>query len=332
MEQKDCNNIQLNIGLFRLVMASVIMMCSSIITFGNVTITAKLSRTTILMGDVDTLNVTVSQDKKLPLGTFPIELSDTLTHGVELTLPPVKDTTIVEGDKVRIMRSYLVQSFDSGLYVLPPIQYIVGEQTVSAPSLTLKVVPIRVDSKGGIHDYKPLIDVPFSLLDFVPEVFTRYWWLWLGGTAIGVILYLLLRGKKKKPVIADVDEVPKSTPLDEALERLTHLRDGGDLQKANPKQYFTTLTQIVRHYIKRQYCFNAEELTTSQLMHRLHGTVNKSNLDELKEMFTEADIVKFSKGEPDLQQRKRSLDQAFNFVRDTASAIESNENQKLNKT
>ena len=145
------------------------------IAAGNVTIKAKLDSTHLVMGRVTALHLEIVQDNGTQ-GRLALEKSDTLTSMVEIASKPKADTTQLGNKREQINRDLILQAFDSGLYVLPPIEYIVGADTVQSNPLSLKVLPVPVDTTKNIIDIKPVESVPFKLFDWVPDWIADYWW------------------------------------------------------------------------------------------------------------------------------------------------------------
>ncbi len=61
------------------------------------------------------------------------------------------------------------------------------------------------------------------------------------------------------------------------------------------KTYYTRLTDTLRKYIQERFGFNAMEMTSSQIIDNLQQTGDRKMLDELTELFSTADLVKFAK-------------------------------------
>ena len=95
---------------------------------GNVTFKAKLDSATLLMGKTTTLHLEITQDKGAR-GFFPNEQADTLNAMVEIAERPAADTTDLDNNRIQINRDLIIQSFDSGMWVIKPIPYVVNGDT-----------------------------------------------------------------------------------------------------------------------------------------------------------------------------------------------------------
>ena len=138
---------------------------------GNVQLSAKLDSALLLMGKTTAMHIEIVQDKNVK-GYFMEEHADTLNAFVEIAGRPKADTVDLGNNRIQIKKDLILQSFDSGMYVLPPLRYVVGNDTVKSNQLTLKVLSVKVGNLKDIHDYKPVQEVPFKLFDLVPTFIT----------------------------------------------------------------------------------------------------------------------------------------------------------------
>lgn len=290
---------------------------ASMLNAGNVTLRAKLDSATLLMGNVTSLHLEIIQDKGTS-GVMNIDRTDTLNAMVEIAARIKPDTSDIGNNREQIMRDLIIQSFDSGLYVLPPVQYVVGRDTFSSNPLTLKVIPVKVDSLQNIHDYKPVHEVPFKLLDFVPAVVARYWWLILLVlllTVAAAYAYFKWFSKGKNPFKSEEKQLP---PYDEAMQRLQALKARNLWQNGQEKEYYTEITDILRNYIDRRFDINAVEMTTTQIVDTLKRNEETRAVNEqLKDILEIADFVKFAKVRPLADENEGTYRRAVDFVEQT---------------
>ena len=117
----------------------------------------------VLMGKATPLSVELSAPSE-PAGELLIP-ADTMCTAVEVlrVLPP--DTTSAGQGRINVNQQVLLQSFDSGTYILNPIRYVSGSETIASNRLVLKVIPVDVDSLAPIHDYSAVVDPSRKLVD-----------------------------------------------------------------------------------------------------------------------------------------------------------------------
>ena len=283
----------------------------------NATLSAKLDSATLLMGRVTTVHLELVKDKTQQ-GFFPIDQLDTLNRAVEIAARPKADTVDLGNGRQQINRDLIIQSFDSGLYVIKPIEYVIGKDTLRSQQLTLKVIPVKVDTMGDIQDFKPVIGIPFRLGDAVPSFISDYWWAWLLGLLLiagGLYYYLAWYRKGRNPLRPVKRRLP---PYDEAMLNLRALKDRQLWQNGMEKEYFTGLTDILRVYLDRRFHVNAVEMTTSQIIDTLKRNEETKAVNEQLSMILEvADFVKFAGVRPLADDNERAMERAMNFVEAT---------------
>lgn len=284
-------------------------------------ITAKMDSTYLLMGKKTAIHIELTQDKD-EVGYFVGENSDRLTDFVEVSSRSEADTVDIGSNRIQINRDLIIQSFDSGLYVIPEQQFVMGVDTFRSNPLTLKVIPVIVDSMMTVHDFKPVEGVPFRLLDFLPSFIADYWWIYLlvlvliGG---GIFVYLKWLRKGRVPLLPRKKPIP---PFEEAMSRLEALKQKQLWQAGQDKEYYTELTDILRVYIFRRFGINAVEMTSSQIISTLRRNEETRAVNEQLNMILEvADFVKFAKMRPLPDDNERSMNRAVNFVNETKPVV-----------
>lgn len=295
---------------------------------GPVTITAKLDSAYLLMGRQTGMHIEIVQDKTAT-GYVPLTDGDTLTRNVEIVGWRSPDTTDLGNNRVQINRDLILQSFDSGLYTLPPVLYISGKDTFRTEKMTLKVIPVNVDSLKNIHDYKNVEEPDTKWTDYLPDFITDYWWLILLIIAVmALAFYIMYRIRKGKPIALPL--LPKKKllpPYEEAVAALTALKTASLWQNGQEKEYYTRLTDILRHYIDRRFGVNAMEMTTSQILELLTAEEAKDAKTELRKILDIADFVKFAKMKPLADENEQSYMWAADFLEKTKPVENAVENQ-----
>ena len=300
--------------LRHIVMTALVLLATTATAWGgNVTFKARLDSATLLMGKTTTLHLEITQDKDAR-GFFPGEQLDTLSAMVEIAERPAADTTDLGNNRIQINRDLIIQSFDSGMWVIKPIPYVVNGDTAYCNQLSLKVMPVDVSQMQDIHDIKPVEEVPFSLTDWLPD----YWWLWLLALLLigaGIWAYRKYFKKGINPLKPSKKRLP---PYEEAMINLQNLKAAQLWQQGQEKEYFTGLTDILRVYIDRRFHINAVEMTSSQIIDTLKKNEETKAVNEQLEMILEiADIVKFANARPLADDNEVAYQRDVNFVEAT---------------
>ncbi|MDD7342060.1 MAG: cell wall anchor protein [Bacteroidales bacterium] len=281
------------------------------------TVKARLDSAVLLMGNVTTLHIEVVQDKGVK-GYFPADRLDTLMAAVEVAGRPKCDTMDLGNNRIQINKSLIIQSFDSGMYMLPPVAYITGADTLKSNGVTLKVVPVKVNQQGGVQDFKPVEQVPFKLFDWVPDFISDYWWIYLLVfllVACSLAAYFVWFRKGINPLKPVKKRLP---PYDEAMQGLAELKQRQLWQNGEEKEYYTVLTDILRVYIFRRFKVNAVEMTSSQIVDTLKkNEETKAVNEQLSEILAMADFVKFANVKPIADDNDMAYQRALHFVEAT---------------
>lgn len=300
-----------------LLLVTALFVSLAVMQAAPVTVTAKLDSTTLLMGKVTALHVQVVQPKGT-VGFFPLDRQDTVSAMVEIAGRPAADTVDLGNNRMQVTRDIILQAFDSGMYVIPAVKYVVGKDTFQAKQLALKVMPVNVDSLTDVHDIKPVVEIPFSVLDMVPDVIARFWWAWLLALlllAFAAFAYFKWYKKGVNPLKPERKRLP---PYEEAMINLRNLKARQLWQQGQEKEYFTALTDILRVYIDRRFHVNAVEMTSTEIIATLRENEETRAVNEQLSMILEvADFVKFAGARPLADDNERAYQRAVDFVEAT---------------
>jgi hypothetical protein len=103
----------------------------------------------------------------------------------------------------------------------------------------------------------------------------------------------------------------------EKSEEIERIKGDKHLQMTDPKAYYTELTDVLRTYMAERFGFNAMEMTSSEIIDHLLETNDKESINELKYLFETADLVKFAKHSPLMNENDMNLVNAVEFINHT---------------
>lgn len=288
---------------------------------GNHSISAKIDSAYIIMGRTTPIHVEVVTTPNA-MGVL-FAPSDTLVQGVEVRGRSVADTTDAGNGKIRISQDLIIQSFDSGNYVIPPIRYIVDNETIKSDNIPLKVLPVNVDTMTTVHPLGPVLGVPSHFWDWVPDWIADYWgwWLLLIILIVGATLYYNLWWKKRdrKPTLKPMRPQPvPEPPYELAIKRLNALSAEQLWENGQDKEFYVRLTEILRQYIDSRFSINAMEMTSDEILKALRSNA-EARLPEkyMRQVLEIADYVKFAKMKPFSEDNIKAYKDAMQFVEDT---------------
>jgi len=187
--------------------------------------------------------------------------------------------------------------FKTGDFTVGPLAVeLLAAKTVKE-SETSGTVTIRVRSLLGENDkdIKPLKKLLAMRGD--PRHLLKY--------AAGSMLLLLLAITgwfllKKRAMKKDL---PRAAPLAPEIElemRIRELRQKNLPQQGEFRQFFISLSDMIKRFIERAYEFNAADFTTAETIERLRNSEGDGEITgSMETIFQQADLVKFARRVPE---------------------------------
>lgn len=280
----------------------------------QVTVDARIDSLQLLIGEQAKVELEVSMDAKQKL-QLPF-LRDTLVKGVEILDIAKPDTQMLnDGKRMLIKQEYTITSFDSALYYLPPFEVMVDGAPYRSKALAVKVYSVPVDTLHPEQFFGPktVREVPITWEDVSTIVWLTLLMLALGGLAY----YLFIRYKDNKPIIKKIKVEPKLPPHQQALQEIERIKGDKTLRTTDPKAYYTELTDVLRTYMEERFGFNAMEMTSSEIIDKLKEINDKESIKDLMFLFQTADLVKFAKHSPLMNENDMNLVNAVDFINKT---------------
>ncbi len=297
------------------IISLIVLVASVLCVQAQVSVEAEIDYIQIFVGQQAhvTLSATAKENAKVEFPQW--KPTEYVTPGVEVL--DCKELENKEEDNGFVTRRmiYTMTSFDDTLYYLPPMTVKIDGKPYQSKSLALKVLTIDVDTLHAEQFFGPkdVQDNPFQWSDW-----SRPFWgsvLMLVLMAIGYYLYLRLRDNK--PIISHIRIVKRLLPHQKAMKEIEQIKADKMVTSENSKEYYTKLTDTLRKYIEERYGFSAMEMTSSEIIDRLMSTQDQKALDELRQLFTTADLVKFAKYSTLINENDANLVNAIEFINQT---------------
>ena len=268
----------------------VLGVLTPIMALAQAKVTARLDSTRIKVGSQCRLVVEVSA-----------------RQGARILWPTLKDHHLskeievvgqrTEGDNEEgqstMRKVYTLTAWDEGRQTVPALTVDVDGKKYKTQAIALEVATVQTDSIRP-DDSKPPYDIqelPFSQEEWTPI----YLWSLLALLLTIVGWYLFSRLRSGKPIISHKQILRQEPPHQKALRRINEIKaarlEGGDDQK----EYYTLLTEALRRYMSERFGFNAMEMTSQEIVQRLKADQDPTKIDELRELFATADLVKFAR-------------------------------------
>ncbi len=281
------------------------------------TITVRTDRQEIRIGEQVELNIEVAHDAKIFM-TWP-SIAEKIGE-MEIAKRTAVDTFSTERGYKEIC-SYWITAFEEGEYELPDLAFKyrsrdeVIEYELMASLPIIKVNTIAIDTSSGLRPVHAPIPIKLGVIDY---------WLELAIAAACIVLiaflvWIIKRRKNRAKPIQETIIIPP-TPHEWALDQLNRLEAEKRWQSGLVKDYYTGLTDIFRTYLEKRFDIQAMESTTDEIITILQKNPEASqNIEELAEILSIADYVKFAKGEPAINFHTDALLKVRSYIHKTKS-------------
>ena len=198
------------------------------------TISVSIDSAAILIGEQTVLHLAITADPGQAVRL--LIPSETIMPGVEVLNVSPADSTIID-DRLNLKHDILITSFDSSLYLLPPIKAVINEDdTIYSNQVALKVstIPVNIDKPDEFFDIKDVWKPPFVLADYYGIIYG----ILLGVFAICVIGYVIQRMRNRKNISEEIiSSEPLLPPFEQAIHDLDNIKVQKLWQQGLNKQY-----------------------------------------------------------------------------------------------
>ncbi len=219
-----------------------------------------------------------------------------------------------EGGNTTITRWYTLTAFQVGARIVPApkAEYRTPGgwfADVEGNTLTINVRALLPEGSTNIEDIAPPLDVP---LDWRPLALAL-----AAITVFGLAIagfYLLVR----RP--ARVHVVPPPPAHEVALAALGRLRTEGYLEQGKFEAYYVELSAIIRRYLEDGMKVRAPEMTTEEFLNTAaaaNARLTSQQRRLLGEFLSQADLVKFARHLPTLEDTAAAYEAARRFIDET---------------
>jgi hypothetical protein len=180
-----------------------------------------------------------------------------------------------------------------------------------------------------LNDIKPIQKPPFVWTDYL-------WILWailgvgLLAALVLAVIYLVLKKKNKGYFFTPPEVLPAHVRAIQSLDKLKAEKIG--LQEGREKEFYTKIADILRIYLAERYGINALEMTSGEILNEIRKVNDADSVYEnLKQILSVADLVKFAKYKPYPDENDLSMMNAYLFVNQTREPDPIPDNSELKK-
>lgn len=216
-----------------------------------------------------------------------------------------------------------IQPFRDGNYAAIPVRILCeggpdGKAEGNAVIPAFKVAPAEIDAAEKL-----------AIADQVSEekISGGNNWLWYaaGGMILLLILVFLLIFRRKQ-----LKAAPQEPVWIIAVNRIADLKRNLRERKITPENAIIRLTDVVRHYLEKQFSLRAERQTTPEFLESLrrdNGPLDVEQRRFLREFLSSADMVKFARLSADEALFENAAEHAESLIRNTVQDPEPKENR-----
>ena len=301
------------------IISLVLLLQVSAATAQNVILNAKLDTFAMRIGEQTRARLELSIDSGYNVVLPELE-KEKLVEGIEV-LESKEYSLDVDGGRKNYIQEYLITSFDSTRYEIPPFEVVVDKDTFASNRLILDVYSVEIDTANinNIAGPAGVVDVQLTWEEVRDAIYLAIILILVAVALVMTTISLI----KNKPIIRIVKVKPKLPSHVIAINRIDEIRNNESLSaEGNEKEYYTQLTDVLREYMHDRFGIDAQEMTTSEIIDELLKIKDKESIKELKEILEVADLVKFAKMKPDERENRLNMTNAIEFVNETKNAEE----------
>lgn len=231
--------------------------------------------------------------------------------------------TIANADGTETTRQQItVTLFEPGSFATPPLPLTIADASGQVSDalvdpVSLTVAPTLADGDTTLNDIRPQASMTAPLP-----------WPLIGGGLVAALAlaaggWWLFRAMQQRRVA-----LANRTPWQAALDELARI-DGLRLpQQGQFKEHYSLVTDALRLYLERQHGVPATDRTTSELKRDLAASaLPPEHNRQIIELFGEADLVKFAKVTPELDEANALTGWAKKLVNLTRPVPEADNSQ-----
>ena len=271
------------------------------------TLGSKLDKSTLALGEVGVLRVTISN----------LQGKDVISAPKNELLPfhfeEIKDSISKQADHYDRLIEFAV--FEEGKYTIPALDFKIDGKILQ--TIPYEVEVINTAQKGDqINDIMKNKEVKLEVNDYW-QLYKFYILGVLIVLALIFAIYQFIRYGKRR----------KSSPImmtNQTLKDLENLRKKKFMENGDYRSFYIELIDISRTFITKQYKIPADVLLTDDLIDvmKLNNTISPQNETIVENIFLRGDLVKFAKTFPDQPMMEKDFEDIKSFVRSSSKDLE----------
>ncbi len=142
------------------------------------------------------------------------------------------------------------------------------------------------------------------------RIFNPLWAITAAALAGAVLILILSTGKKKTAGTLQA----ALSPRDEALEKLSQIRDAGLIAEGRIKEYYDAVGDCLRWYIREKHGFDALGSTLKELKKQLERRILRGDYAKITALLEECDRIKFAPAGRRPENTERVWKEAYGLI------------------
>jgi BatD DUF11 like domain len=250
----------------------------------KISVNTSVNRTRILLGEQLELTLKIEVPSGKRLEQWPV-IADSINH-MEVVSRAALDS-LVSANGVIYSQAFIMTSFDSGHWVIPPVSVMAAKKTYKSDSLGIDVGTVLL--KGNdYNDIKEIIEVPRQGFNW------KKWLPYIIGSLL-LLLLLVYWWRNRKKAVPEEKPVSRSTAFEEAMTELKKLKAENLPEQGEMKQFYSRLYDIYRVYLGRFSGKKLMQSTTDDILISVKDLFPSDRFSKIAEVMRIADAVKFAK-------------------------------------
>ncbi len=275
----------------------------------------------LTVGDQFKMTVTVKHPKTIPISPLAVDTIE------PFGIIEQKFTQKTKGDMMISTFDLKLAAFATGDLKIPSFRIFFQTNPddtilkyVATDSIPISIVSVLPEDMRDLNDIKKPLDFP----NFLPLIILAI----LIGT--GIITFLGFYLTKKFRRIREMIK-PLAPPWEEALMALNQIPVEEWLNNNRIKQYYYTVSEILKRYLERRFLFPALEQTTTELVRTMKQ--NKiPERDGFSNFFVRSDMVKYAKFVPPRDEMVGVIEQVKELINRTKPVEETKTTTEQDKS
>lgn len=277
-------------------------------------------------------SATEAQQVSTGLTRKTIQVGDRFGVVIQFDVPPggellIPDTLDVAGDLENAARKRLqIDTLQSGVHhyliTYPLTAWRPGTDTLPPISATLRAGGAETTLRVALPIVTVSSVLPADTTNIQPKAArdvwgaNRVWWPIILAALLALALIGLLiwwwRRRRRRRLEAPVVAIPVVSPREWALRELDRVAAARLIERGDLRHFYIELSEVLRRYLGLLDQSWSTDLTTNELSNRLMTRRVAPGL--LFTLLDRADLVKFARHRPPLEQGRRDLEAARTWV------------------